>query len=144
LAPVHPPGRPGQPPRPETSPGDGDIGRRTRLTPAPLPQAPLDDAQRLACLRLIRSDNVGPVTFRELINHFGGAEAALAALPELSRRGGRQSIRICPRDQAERELGAAARIGAVPLFTIEPGYPPALAALDAPPLSSTPRAMRRC
>jgi DNA processing protein len=107
---------------------------RTRLTPAPLPQAPLDDAQRLACLRLIRSDNVGPITFRELINHFGGAEPALAALPELSRRGGRrQAIRICPRETAEAELDAADRIGARPLFTIEPGYPPALAALDAPP-----------
>jgi DNA processing protein len=99
-----------------------------------LPQAPLDAAQRLACLRLIRSDNVGPVTFRELINHFGGAEPALAALPELSRRGGRrQAIRICPRETAEAELDAADRIGARPLFTIEPGYPPALAALDAPP-----------
>ena len=106
---------------------------RTRLTPAPLPQAPLDAAQRLACLRLIRSDNVGPVTFRELINHFGGAEPALAALPELSRRGGRQAIRICPREAAEAELEAADRIGARPLFTIEPGYPPALAAVDAPP-----------
>jgi DNA processing protein len=106
---------------------------RTRLTPAPLPQAPLDAAQRLACLRLIRSDNVGPVTFRELINHFGGAEPALAALPELSRRGGRQAIRICPTSQAEAELEAAYRIGAQPLFTIEPGYPPALAAVDAPP-----------
>jgi DNA processing protein len=107
---------------------------RTRLTPAPLPQAPLDDAQRLACLRLIRSDHVGPITFRELINHFGGAEPALAALPELSRRGGRaQAIRICHRATAEAELEAARRIGARPLFTIEPGYPPALAALDAPP-----------
>lgn len=104
-----------------------------RLTPAPLPQAPLDAAQRLACLRLIRSDNVGPVTFRELINHFGGAEPALAALPELSRRGGRQSIRICPEGQARSELAAAERIGARPLFTIEPGYPPALAAIEAPP-----------
>ncbi len=85
-----------------------------------------------AC-RLIRSDNVGPVTFRELINHFGGAEPALAALPELSRRGGRQAIRICPREAAEAELEAADRIGAQPLFTIEPGYPPALAAVDAPP-----------
>jgi len=99
------------------------------LTPAPLPQAPLDAAQRLACLRLIRSDNVGPVTFRELINHFGGAEPALAALPELSRRGGRQSIRICPEAHARAELEAADRIGARPLFTIEPGYPPALAAM---------------
>jgi DNA processing protein len=106
---------------------------RTRLTPAPLPQAPLDTAQRLACLRLIRSDNVGPVTFRELINHFGGAEPALEALPELSRRGGLKAIRIFPRPRAEAELEAADAIGARPLFTIEPGYPPALAALDAPP-----------
>jgi DNA processing protein len=106
---------------------------RTRLFPAPLPQAPLDDAQRLACLRLIRSDNVGPVTFRELINHCGGAEEALAALPELSRRGGRSALRICPAADAEAELAAAARIGARPIFTIEPGYPPALAHLDAPP-----------
>jgi DNA processing protein len=107
---------------------------RTRLTPAPLPQAPLDPAQRLACLRLIRSDNVGPVTFRELINHFGGAVQALEALPELSRKGGRrQALRICPRDVAQAELDSAAKIGARPIFTIEPGYPPALAAVDAPP-----------
>ena len=125
MAPARPPPR--QPNR-QASPE-----ARTRLTPAPLPQAPLDAAQRLACLRLIRSDNVGPVTFRELINHFGGAEPALAALPELSRRGGRQSIRICPEAQARSELEAADRIGAHPLFTIEPGYPPALAALEAPP-----------
>jgi DNA processing protein len=106
----------------------------TRLTPAPLPQAPLDDAQRLACLRLIRSDNVGPATFRELINHYGGAEEALAALPELSRKGGRrQALRICPRDVAEAELEAASSIGARPLFPIEPGYPPALAQVEPPP-----------
>ena len=86
-------------------------GFRTRLTPAPLPQAALDAAQRLACLRLIRSDNVGPVTFRELINHFGGAGPALDALPELSRRGGRQAIRICPAATAEAEPEAAHRIG---------------------------------
>jgi DNA processing protein len=108
--------------------------KRTRLTPAPLPQAPLDAAQRLACLRLIRSDNVGPATFRELINHYGGAEQALEALPELSQRGGRRhTLRICPRDVAEAELRAASRIGARPLFTIEPGYPAALAAVDLPP-----------
>lgn len=110
--------------------------RRTRLTAgaAPLPQAPLGAAQRLACLRLIRSENVGPVTFRELIRHFGSAEEALQALPALSRRGGyRQSIRICPRDVAEAELEAAAAIGARALFTGEPGYPPALAAIDPPP-----------
>lgn len=105
-----------------------------RGSPAPLPTAPLDDMQRLACLRLIRSENVGPVSFRELINRFGGAQAALDALPELAARAGRgRAIRICPRDVAEAELAAAEKVGAVPLFTIEPGYPVPLAHLAVPP-----------
>jgi DNA processing protein len=107
---------------------------RTRLTPAPLPQAPLDAAQRVACLRLIRSENVGPVTFRELVNIYGGAEQALDALPALSRRGGRaEAVRVFSKAAAEAELAAAERIGARPLFTIEPDYPPALAAVAVPP-----------
>jgi DNA processing protein len=104
----------------------------TLFTPAPLPVAALEESERIACLRLIRSTNVGPVTFRELINHYGGAARALEALPELSRRGGRPS-RICPVSRAEDELAAARRAGAEPLFTIEPGYPAALAATEAPP-----------
>jgi DNA processing protein len=121
---------------PSREPPEHSLARSlTRLTPAPLPQADLDERQRLACLRLIRSSNVGPVTFRELINQFGGAVEALEALPELSRRGGRHSLRICARADAEAELEAADRIGARPLFTIEPGYPPALAVLpQSPPL----------
>ncbi|MFM9939973.1 MAG: DNA-processing protein DprA [Hyphomicrobiaceae bacterium] len=104
------------------------------LATAPLPIAVLDDSQRLACLRLIRSENVGPVTFRELINHFGGAEAALAALPEMSRHGGRRRpISICPRDVAEAELTAAEKAGARALFTIEPGFPKALTHVTGSP-----------
>jgi DNA processing protein len=96
--------------------------------------APLSAVERLAALRLIRSENVGPVTFRELVAHFGSAERALDALPELSQRGGyRHSIRICPRDAAEAELAAASRIGARVLVVGEPGYPEALAAIDPPP-----------
>jgi DNA processing protein len=106
----------------------------SRTTPAPLPSAPLDDAQRLACLRLIRTDGVGPVTFRELINRYGGATAALAALPDLTTRSGRgRPIQVCPVDRAEAELEAASRAKATPLFTIEPGYPPALAHVEQPP-----------
>lgn len=101
--------------------------------PAPLPTAVLDDAERLACLRLIRSDNVGPVTFRELINHYGGAAQALAALPELTRRGRSRAFRICSEGDARAELTAAHRAGARPVFTIEPGYPAALAAVECPP-----------
>ena len=73
----------------------------------------LSDRQRIAWLRLIRSDNVGPATFRDLINHCGSAEAALAMLPELSVRGGRLSqIRIATVAEAEDELERAARHGA--------------------------------
>ncbi len=106
--------------------------QRELFQPAPVPVAPLDDASRLACLRLIRSNNVGPVTFRDLINHCGGAEEALAALPELAKRGGR-SIFICSEDRAERELAAAEKAGMRPVFTIEPGYPRLLVEIYAPP-----------
>jgi len=102
--------------------------------PAPLPTAELNEAERIACLQLIRSVNVGPATFRELINHFGGARNALATLPDLARRAGsRRLIRLCPKSEAERELETAERAGAVPLFTIEPGYPALLARIEAPP-----------
>ena len=77
-------------------------------TPVPPPSHRLSEAQRHAWLRLIRAENVGPVTFRELINHFGGAQLALEALPELAQRGGtRRRIRITPLAEAERELARA-------------------------------------
>ena len=39
-------------------------------------------------LRLVRSPGIGPVTYRQLIARFGSAAAALAAVPDLARRGG--------------------------------------------------------
>jgi DNA processing protein len=105
----------------------GDEGRRG---------VPLTDRQRLSWLRLIRSDNVGPATFRDLINHFGSAETAIEQLPELSRRGGSaRAIRVASIDEAERELDAAHKFGAVFIGIGEPDYPPALRRIDgAPPL----------
>jgi DNA processing protein len=96
----------------------------------------LTERQRIAWLRLIRSDNVGPATFRDLINHCGSAENALAMLPELSRRGGAsRAIRIATEQEAERELEAADRHGARFIGIGEPDYPPALRQIDgAPPL----------
>ena len=82
-------------------------------SPVPRPGRQLTDEQKLAWLRLIRSENVGPVTFRDLINHFGSASEAIAALPELSRRGGaRRNIRVCPQRDALAELKAARKFGA--------------------------------
>jgi DNA processing protein len=98
----------------------------------------LTERQRIAWLRLIRSDNVGPVTFRDLINHCGSAENALAMLPELSARGGAlRAIRIASVEEAERELEAVRRFGARFIGIGEPDYPPALRQIDgAPPLIS--------
>jgi DNA processing protein len=96
----------------------------------------LTDEQRLDWLRLIRSPNVGPRTFRTLINHFGGARAALEALPSLARRGGaRGATRVCARADAEREITAAEKLGVALVALGEPGYPPRLQMIDdAPPL----------
>ncbi len=93
----------------------------------------LSPRQRLAWLRLIRSENVGPATFRALVNQFGGAEAAIDALPALSRRGGAQGIRLCSEAEADAEIEAAESLDAHLVAIGEPGYPPALAQVDAPP-----------
>src|ERR1700704_1343256 len=96
----------------------------------------LTEAQRIDWLRLIRSDNVGPRTFRSLINHFGSARTALQRLPDLARRGGAaRPGRIRSEDDARAELTASKRHGVSLVAPGEAGYPPRLATLDdAPPL----------
>ncbi|WP_022720409.1 DNA-processing protein DprA [Rhodopseudomonas sp. B29] len=96
----------------------------------------LTEAQRLDWLRLIRSDNVGPRTFRSLINHYGSARLALEQLPELARRGGAaRPGRIPSEDDARREIENSRRIGVELVAPGEAGYPPRLATIDdAPPL----------
>jgi len=94
----------------------------------------LTDAQRLDWLRLIRSENIGPRTFRTLINHYGGARAALDALPDLARRGGAiKPARICSLQEAEREIAAARRLDVTFVALGEPDYPPRLRMIDDPP-----------
>jgi len=96
----------------------------------------LADEERLAWLRLIRSENIGPIIFRELIEAYDSAAQALAALPELSRKGGlRRAIRLCSPADAEAEISAAAAVGARFVASCEPDYPALLRHVDgAPPL----------
>jgi DNA processing protein len=94
----------------------------------------LSDRQRLDWLRLIRSESIGPRTFRSLMNRFGGAAAALDALPDLGRQAGRQ-LRLCSPAEAEREFVATQRLGGRLIALGEAGYPGPLQAIDsAPPL----------
>jgi DNA processing protein len=86
-------------------------------------------------LRLIRSPNIGPVTYRQLMGRFGGASAALQALPELAGRGGKRKFDIAPVAMIERELNAITKLGAHILFLGDENYPAYLAELDnAPPV----------
>lgn len=98
----------------------------------------LTDDERLDWLRLSRSENVGPITFFQLIRRFGSAGAALDALPRLARRGGRNKpIRVCGADEAQRECEATTAAQARLVAAGEADYPPALALIpDAPPIVS--------
>lgn len=96
----------------------------------------LSATEKLDWLRLIRSDNVGPITFYKLLERFGTAGAALNALPDLVRRGGgKKRIRVAGLAAAEREIEALGKIGAKLIARGEPDYPPLLGHIeDAPPL----------
>jgi DNA processing protein len=99
-------------------------------------QLRLTDEQRFNWLRLLRSENVGPRTFRALITNYGGAGAALKALPDLARRGGATGpIRVASAEEVEKELIAARKLGVRFVALGEPDYPPALVQIDsAPPI----------
>ena len=96
----------------------------------------LSDQERLDWLRLIRSENIGPIVFDQLLEAFGSATDALEALPDLSRKGGlKRAIRICSSAEAQTELDSATAIGARAVAKREPDYPALLRHIDsAPPL----------
>lgn len=98
----------------------------TRLTPS----------QRVAWLRLIRTDNVGPITFRQLLNRNGSAEDALFELPRLASRAG-VGAKIPTAAEAEDEIAAIERVGGRLIASEEADYPPLLKHIDSsPPLLS--------
>ena len=89
------------------------------------PAPALSDRQRLSWLRLIRTENVGPATFRDLINRFGSADNAIAMLPELTLSGGgMRPVRIPSTAEAEAEMELAVRAGARLVAIGEADYPP--------------------
>ena len=93
----------------------------------------MHDKERRAWLRLARTENVGPVTFRNLMARFGSATAALEELPRLAARGGGKTFVLPDADETERELEALAKLGGRRIASCESDYPHGLAALEAPP-----------
>jgi DNA processing protein len=95
-------------------------------------QSASDDFNKL---RLIRSPNIGPVTYRQLMSRFSSAAAALDALPDLAARGGKGKFVVANASDIEREISTAVKVGARYVFLGDAAYPPLLAQLDnAPPV----------
>ncbi len=99
-----------------------------------LSEPQLTQAEAFARIRLLRSPNIGPVSYRQLIARFGSAAAALDALPDLVSRGGR-AYRPASAESIEREVAAVRKAGARYLFHDQADYPALLGELDsAPPI----------
>jgi DNA processing protein len=91
-----------------------------------------DRDEAFARIRLLRSPNVGPVSYRQLLRRFGDAATALAALPDLAARGG-SPYRPAPPSRIEDEIAAVQCAGARYLFHDSPAYPPLLAEVESAP-----------
>lgn len=98
------------------------------------PLQSLADEKLLDVLQLIRTLNVGSITFFNLLQRFGTAEKALCALPELSRRGG-SKIGLVPfqREMAEKEIEKCHKFGARMVMYGSPEYPELLLNIPDPP-----------
>lgn len=99
-------------------------------------RASLASNEKTAWLRLYRSENVGAVTFWNLLQRFGSATAALEALPALAKRGGaKRAPKVTTKAEAEAERRAGDAAGATLVCGGEPNFPIALMATDGcPPL----------
>ena len=91
------------------------------------------EEDRIARLRLIRTEGIGPVTYRQLLARFGTASAALEAVPQLAARGGGRVPRIVGRGQVEAEMERVDRLGARYLFLGQGLYPALLAHIESAP-----------
>ena len=96
----------------------------------------LDPSERLDWLQLIRTPTIGPITFHRLLARHTTAAAALKALPDLSRKAGRNRPLTPPnRSEVEEDAEAAERHGARIIAACEPDYPGSLRSLpDHPPV----------
>lgn len=86
-------------------------------------------------LRLIRSPNIGLVSYRQLMSRFGSAKAAVEALPDLVRRGGGKQMVLANEAAIAREFQITRTFGALHVFAGDTDYPLLLSHLDnAPPV----------
>lgn len=85
-------------------------------------------------LRLIRSSNVGPITFWQLYQRYGTLPKAIDSLSEISIQFNRP-LSLCPKELVDQELKKAKSLGIQIISYFDPTYPPLLKHIpDAPPI----------
>ncbi|MFL1781322.1 DNA-protecting protein DprA [Candidatus Hepatincolaceae symbiont of Richtersius coronifer] len=85
-------------------------------------------------LRLIRSENVGPITFIKLVEQYGSVEKALEILPILTKKNNK-NFKIYPKDKAIKEIEQAEALGVTLIPYTSDLYPPLLLKTeDFPPV----------
>ncbi|MBL1242533.1 MAG: DNA-protecting protein DprA [OCS116 cluster bacterium] len=93
----------------------------------------LTDEQKLDWLQLIRSVQIGPKIFHMLINRYGGAGNAIAALPEFIAQTNNKKIKLADRDAVLYEWQNIHKFGAKVIALGEDDYPDALKYSANPP-----------
>ncbi|MBN8828164.1 MAG: DNA-processing protein DprA [Sphingobacteriia bacterium] len=95
------------------------------------------DTEILQALILIRSENVGPKTFKHLIDLFKDPKTAIEAVPELAARAGKRKINLATIEQAEKEISKINKYGARLIYYKDSNYPDLLRNIhDFPPIIS--------
>ncbi|MBO6827405.1 MAG: DNA-protecting protein DprA [Sneathiella sp.] len=90
--------------------------------------------ERLCWLQLIRSENVGPISFFQLLHRFKSAEEALLQIPDLAKKGGaKRPIRIFSQSAAKSELAQLEEFGGRLIAMPDPDYPALLREIHDPP-----------
>ena len=93
---------------------------------------PMNRDEKFARLRLIRSNNIGPVTSFLLISRYGSAIEAIRALPELTKRS-RSKIKLAGIKSVQQEVRQVEKLGGQVFVRGEQGYPDAFLAYDDAP-----------
>ena len=82
----------------------------------------MQQIEKIARIRLIRSNKIGPVTFSTLLQRFGTAVDVIAAMPEINKRSG-INAKIISAAEAEDEIAKVETLGGQIFAKGEEGYP---------------------
>lgn len=94
----------------------------------------VEENERLALIRLIRSENIGLKTFYSLLELYKTPTKSLEKAEEMAARG-KKKIRICSASDVYEELENCEKYGAKIITKLDDEYPDQLAQItDAPPL----------